>query len=216
MLMSQRQARKKKKLGKAGARQSQQLTRYFVPRIQQYAADWRLTRKYRFAATAAVSTTITRANLLDLVVLPTTTSACYRLFTSVRVVSIEVWGEDPLFASAATEVEVEWTSEDGPNTSVSSMSCGDQPAHIKTRPPKRSLAGFWGDAGYDESTQLFTISVPIGSTIDLMVETVMPAFSGVSLGPTSVANLTVGQVTMVKLDGKSGVLTPVDQKVFAP
>jgi len=189
-----------------------------VPRIGQYAADIRLTRIFRFTtqSTGVTLQTISRANLLNMLVMPATTSTSFRLINSIRVLRVRIWGEDPAFAAAATEAYLEWISEDGPNVSASSLSCGVQPAYISVKPPARSLASFWADSGYDEATNVMQVTVPGGSTLELTCELVIPADIAAVAGPGSAAHLTVGAITAVPLDGVSGKLTPVDQLAFLP
>jgi len=192
------------------------LNRFMVPRIPQYSGTLRFTKKLRFLTSANLSAQITRANLLNLFVYATTTSNSFRWLSSVRVVAVEAWGQDPAFAAAANEVSVEWESEDGPNVTVSSVTTSTTPAYVKTRPPARSLAGFWADQGYDEATNLFMIVAPIGSTIDVTVELCAVQDAAGSAGPTSAAHLSVGSAYVLPLDGATGVAKPVDQLVFVP
>jgi len=187
-----------------------------VPRISQVQSTVRITKKLRFNVTANLSAAITRGNLLNLIALATTTSVSYRLIDAIRIVSVEMWGEDPAFAAAATSVVLEWVSEDGPNVTTSCQSAATQPAYLKSRPPARSLAGFWSDSGYDEATELMSLTAPIGSTIDLTVELCLPQQKGGVAGPTSAAHLVVGTLYWVPIDGSTGVAKPVDQTVFIP
>jgi len=192
------------------------LSRYFAPKPPQISTDIRFTKKLRYVSSSAFGVNITRGNLLDTFVVPTTTSASYRIASSVRVVAVEMWGEPTASTNTQPEVSIVWASSTGPNINAQDRAMGEQPAHIRSSPPAMSLAAFWSDSGTNESDVIMVLDGPQWCIVDVTLEWLIQANELATLGPTSAAHLTVGEVTVVRLDGKAGLLIPDDWTDFLP
>lgn len=166
--------------------------------------------RYRFTSTGAAAIPITVALLRGIggVVATTSTTGAPIAF-SVKVRSVEIW-TPPASQGALATCSLEWASGstlDSTNTvevSDTSMSVAE-PAHLRTSPPKSSLASFWQHIGAD---QLFVITAPAGSVVDVSMQYVL---NDDEASPTSVvlAGATVGNMYYMPLDGHGGVMAPV-------
>jgi hypothetical protein len=141
------------------------------------------------------------ADLLNSLVMATSSTNAYRLIAGFRIKRISMWA----WAESATPVSLnmQWTGEYGPAVVVSDTSAGATcPAHITTVPPKLSGASFWRISGVDESTKLFTLDAPTGTIIDVECEIFLQ--DDVTGGFTPVvytgSSLTAGLVYSGRLD----------------
>jgi len=144
--------------------------KYKPPRPLTTTLAMRHTYCYR-AAIAGVSN-ITRAELLNLSVIPysTTPNTAYRLFASVRLVSIEAWFL-PTTSYNSDSFTCRWISENGPERNVLEPVLGNAiPGYKKYVPPRDCFASMWNHSGYNESQALCTIVFPAGTILYLTVE----------------------------------------------
>jgi hypothetical protein len=133
------------------------------------------------------ATSITRKNLLSSYILTAGVSNTgYRLLNGFKLNRIEIYSMPS--TTTSTTVALEWLSNYGPSTEVSDTSTSSAyPAHLITSPPLQSLASFWSMAGSNESEQLFIVTAPLGSIIDIYGEMVLVDGTG-----TTVTGITTG------------------------
>jgi hypothetical protein len=173
-----------------------------------------ITRKFdhtfRFSnGTNSGTFTITRANLLNLLLLTPTATTSTRLFEGVRLRSVEIWSNPSALGSAPTSVSLEWVGENAPSTVIGDTTMGVRPAHVFSSPPALSSCAWWSLSGTLETDPLFTIVVPTNSIIDVQVS-VREIDTESPTGADVPAGATVGQVYGDYLDGlTSGKLAPV-------
>jgi len=124
-------------------------------------------------ATGSTST-ITRGNLLNhLFVNAASTNVNYRILDAFLLKSVEVWASTATLG-ATTTASVEWFSENGPTVIHSDTSVGTaEPLHVVSRPPPRSLAGFWSVGGTDEAVALMVLTVPANAVVDITYQAVL-------------------------------------------
>jgi len=119
------------------------------------------------AATPAGGSVITVQNLVDTILFGLTTTTANKVFQSVRLRAVEVWAVPVV--GGATTVEVTFagiSSNAGDEKLHTDTSMGIQPAHVRAKPAKNSLAAMWAPASTLTS---FVITAPSGSVIDLEI-----------------------------------------------
>jgi hypothetical protein len=124
--------------------------------------------RYTVVTTPAKNKLIQSANVLGSVVVATSAIATYNIYDTVRLESVEVWSA-PSQGSAPATVAVQFPALNSPGNSgrvYSDTSMGIEPAYVKAVPDKLSNAGFWQESG---SADLFYLTAPIGSVIDVVV-----------------------------------------------
>jgi hypothetical protein len=123
----------------------------------------------------------------------------YSFWGSVKISSIEMWC--PSVNNATTECSVEWiASLYGKTKTVQDASNSvTYPAHIKTVPPKETLASFWQSTSTDD---FFNISTSASNTIvDLTVSLTMGDNFLNNFVTTTIGAATVGNIYYLGLDG---------------
>ena len=144
-----------------------------VPTLPPNTAEISSSKRIRYNEVTAGATTITRKDLLNLVVIPDTTTTAYGLLKSCRILKIEIWSvvstaTNPIGTGA--DCTVTWLSNLGRQTVARCTQMGVAPGYLKTRPPENSLAGFWTQANSDLTEQICTIDAENGSIIDITFE----------------------------------------------
>jgi len=176
----------------------------------QLRADVRTGHTFRFTNinTSPYTWTVNRANMLDLLVMNTSTSTTnYRLIDAIRINRVSIYPIAGAVDSAMTTTTLAWQSTYGPDTNISVTSTPLWPKCLRTRPPKLSLASFWSQSGSNESDNLFTISIPVGAIIDVQVTLVIQnniLSQDAPVVRTSTSTGSAGSVYAVYLDGFSG------------
>jgi len=137
----------------------------------QFVPTMALSHKFRYinGANSGVFT-ITRANLLNQILVATSAVTTVRLFEGIRLQSVEVWANPTALGSAPTEVQVEWLGENSPSTLNSDMTMGVRPSHVATTPPPSSSNRWWSMSGSQETDQLFLMRLPADCVIDVVCE----------------------------------------------
>lgn len=173
----------------------------------------RVNHKFRFIGSEGsgeTAVTITRANLLNLLVTATSTTTTVRTFEAVRLKKVEMWSNAPALGAASTLVQVEWLGENSPSTVFSDSSMGVRPAHVVSRPPPRSSNQWWSMSGTLESDPLFSLLMPANGIIDVVLQVQLIETESPTAGPTP-SGASLGQVYGATLDGNgvTGTLVPV-------
>jgi len=172
-----------------------------IMKPRQINSNIRVSHRYRFVSTSGTATAVTGQSLLGaLGVFPTiANSTVAAIFGSVRIKNLEMWTTTATLGSAVT-CSVEWAGSatnsgdiEISDTSVSTAS----PAHINSRPPKNSLASFWSTA---TTGQLFVLTAPAGTIIDVVVEMTMFDDTNGSNAAIGVATAALGNVYYLSLD----------------
>jgi len=202
--MNKKQIRKQVKGTRRGPREAG------LGHIPPFTPTIRTIHKFRFVNGANNGTyTINRANLLNLILYTPTATTSVRLFEAVRVLGLELWSSPTVLGSQASPLALEWLGENGPSTLVSDTSIGVSPAHIRSHPPTRSSCEWWSISGQQESDDLFTLTLPVNSTVDVTLAVRIVEQDGPTAGDVP-AGATVGRIYGDYLDGlTSGKLTPV-------
>jgi hypothetical protein len=181
-------------------------------RPPQMSANLRLRHKYRFTASSAINGGIFSDGILLAAGTMATTIALVNSFIgSFRIRSVEVWSP-PAAQGAFATCSLDWQGgPNSPNVEVSDTTVSvTSPAHFRTAPPARSLAGFWQT--HVNNNQMFTLVLPVGSIVDLDLDLVMYDEDSTETQATRiVAAATIGTVYYLALDNPGGAhnLVPV-------
>jgi hypothetical protein len=183
----------------------------------QQASSIVIGKTLRFqAAGAQADFALTRAGLLDLLVMATSTTAAYRIASASRIRRIDIWGQPPAQQGSVNPIQVEWLSSLGPSKIITDVGMGATfGAKVTCRPPANSLAGFWSLTGSDETEQLVRLTLPPQSVIDLHVTFQLQNNLDAENVPVAVvvAGATIGTVYVLPLDfaasGASAEVSPV-------
>lgn len=178
-----------------------------IPHPPQFESTVRISRRARFLASAAMNVSITRAMLLNHLIMNTAATANYRLLSGFKLKSITIWTIAAV--GSPSSCSVEWTSSYGPSKIISDSGMGVEPAFVQTSPPTQSLASFWSLTGSNESDVLALVVAPINSVLDITYEMIFQNGETPVLVTTSNGG-TLGQVYMTPFDGVvTGVAKPV-------
>jgi len=161
-----------------------------------------LKHRYRFTSTSGTATQLTPASLL-LAAGGMGTSAVQvsSFFGSLKVKSIEIFS--PVSAQgSATTCSIEWAGSvsafladrEISDTSVSTA----MPAHVKSRPPRGSLASFWQTSS---ANTLCALTAPVGSIIDIALDLTLYDDNGnIPQAVTAVTTAVLGTVYYLTAD----------------
>ncbi len=178
----------------------------------QVEASLRVTRKQRFQASAAITgANVTVEMLTGLYQMATTATTGQALFSAARLLAVEIWA--PPGTTTPVTVSLEW--EGGTFSShkrVTDTSIGATfPAHIRAIPPPDWLFKDWvGETG--TTTQLFTLSCPSGSVVDITAEFMLRNGEAPPVADT-IAGATAGEV-YVRAPDSSGFLVPTSYLTY--
>jgi hypothetical protein len=172
-----------------------------------FQANVRFSHRFRYSNGSNNVTTeqITRGNLLNSIIVNLTGGTSNgRIASAVRVKSIEMWTwMNNQGAVADQTVALTWTSNYGPTSEISDSTFSSAvPAHIRTSPPRDSLASFWSSSGSNESEVILLISAPNYSIMDVVLDFVL--LDGSTFTATTANNGSAGRVYYSPFDGPNG------------
>jgi len=136
--------RNKRRVRNSNSRPSRQLaTRTNLPSFNN---DITVTKTIRYVVTTSGHNQIKFSDILNLIVVPVSTTTAYCLLKAARLVEIKVWAIDTTSSSplgSGNECIVTWLSSLGKEKTIRGTQMGIQPAFVKTKPPSDSLSKFW-------------------------------------------------------------------------
>jgi len=162
----------KKKNGSGGQKkfyQNESITPAFMPK--PYQAQPMQRRKFRYNVTANGSAIVTRATLLNrLIIQETGGTQNNRLFKSVRLDRVTIYGTGTAASNGMRTINLIWNQT---QTEITAVGNAAFPPKLRLSPPANTLASLWSITGTDETEVLFTISNLIGDTIDIDITYVL-------------------------------------------
>jgi hypothetical protein len=174
-------------------------------------------RTFRFTASGGANNLIiSRGDLLNLLQIATasgTGAAGARLINCIELRWIRV-RPGVSSAVAITTVSLTWLGQyaKSKTETLSVMGSSNVP-ELLTKPPKNSVAGFWAVSGIDETENVFSMDLTVGTVVDVNVSFVLQNFIATPLNPvatTSTKTVTSGVVYCAALDGTStNIFTPL-------
>jgi hypothetical protein len=185
-----RRARQNKRSGNGGNK---------PPQIQSNVT---LSHRFRFVSTSGTATSVTPTTLLGAAgtIGTVVNSRVVPMMESIRVREVSIW-TPPASQGAAATCSVLWVgiANQSNNMEVSDTTVSTAtPAHIKTFPPRNSLASFWQQAS---NTSLFTVTAPSGSIIDVSLDMIVgDDENNITI---FVVTATLGATYFLALDGTS-------------
>ncbi len=185
----------------------------------EFVSTFALGHKFRFsAASVFTALPITRAMLLNLYTMATTTTAQNRVITGIKLNRVTMWANPPALGSNDVSVVAEWLGLNSPSTIHSDTSMGVRPAVVRTRPPVDASNRWWSISGNNEAENLIKLSGPIGTIIDVDCSVRFADDEAAVAGENGTgAAATVGKVYWNYLDGfASKMLAPVGGVTILP
>jgi len=150
-----------------------------IPHPPQIRPAIRWANRLRFSVTTAASQkVITMDNLFNTVLIATSATTGVNFFNSIRVKAVEVWGPSPA-AGTATTVSVAFITDQtsfavqgGDSVVFSDTSVSVEPAHVRAVPGKSLVSMFLSpyQSSSANALQLFLLTAPVGSVIDVEIE----------------------------------------------
>lgn len=129
----------------------------------------RHTLRFHNASNAVSNETITKHELLEMVMVATGATTSVTLFQSIRLRRIRMWAlsstaTNPL--GAASSLSVEWKTDIADGAGRLDTQIGDRIAYLDVRPPPKSTASFWilSDAADDD---LLAFTCPLNTVLDV-------------------------------------------------
>ncbi len=182
-----------------------------IPRGLNHPPSFSATKQFsgraRYLASDA-TTGITRGMLLNHLILNAASSTTnYRLLSGFRLKSVEMWCSTASLGTTTT-VSIEWTSTSGPSAIVSDTSVGTaEPSHVASRPPPRSLAGFWCLTGNNESEVVCILRTSANTVVDITYDAVLQN-GETPTAVTTTASGVAGTLYMTYLSGATTTTFP--------
>lgn len=174
------------------------------PQIRSYGLTHNV--RLRFVSNAAFGGNLTFQNLLDTILIGTSTTTLADLFYAVRVNSIELWTL-PVIGGAST-VNLTFTGATvgavGDLKLHTDTSMGIEPAHVKARPDRLTQAGQFQPSSTDVA---FTLNCPSGTVIDVSMTLRNPIEGNNVASQNAGVAAVAGTVYYRGLDGKAVATT---------
>jgi len=170
--------------------------------------------RFRFVANSAATVTITRKNLLNLLLVATSATSTVRVIEGIRLRRVNIWSNPVIGVGAAVPsplqtAQLEWIGENSPSTVISDTTMGVRPLHLSTSPPPSASNRWWSMSGFQETDDLFSLILPAASIVDVSVDIRFVEQEAPTAGDTP-AGATLGQMYGGYLDGiATALLTPI-------
>lgn len=161
------------------------------------------------------SRAITNLDLIDLKCVATSAVAAYRIFAGVRLRKVEMWAANSSAGSSNTiQVEMQTANPYIGNDSklFTDTAVGtSNVAHVKAKPPPGSFADAWLPTVIGTEFEIFNITGPQGSIIDVHMIIALNDDETATLVTGAVAAATAGILYTRKLDSTNAVplISPV-------
>jgi hypothetical protein len=196
--------------GKRGANRQIKATvrdRQLIPHPPQLPS-YGLTRdvRLRFLSTSAFNGAVTYQNLLDTVLVASTTIAGFDLFDSVRVNAVELWAIAPV-GTAATVILVYdglVVGATGDRKTHTDTSMGIEPAHVRARPDPLTQTGQFQPSS---SIPAFLLDIPTDTVIDVSLTMRQPILGNAMPAQNALVGASPGVVYYRGLDGRASSTT---------
>jgi hypothetical protein len=164
--------------------------------------------RFRFQSETNTGTsTISRKNLLNLLQVATSAVTTVRIIEGIRLKRIAMWCNPVALGQVPQTVSVEWLGENSPSTLVSDIGMGIKPPKVVTTPPPSSSNRWWSMSGNQEADDLFSLTYPPNTVIDVDVEVRMVEMEAPTAGDIP-AGAVLGTLYGNLLDGIGGNLYP--------
>jgi hypothetical protein len=191
--------------------------RSYIPRSfpQEYKAKPVMSRKLRFFAFAAIAEEeITARCLLNLVLAEVSgNTTAINLYESIRITRVNIWyapDSNSGLAPSTGSVQLTWKGDRGRDDRHEAVGTLSHLAHISTSPPEDSLAAFWVNNFNNLDVNMFVLTLPATSILDLSFDFCIgdgttrsctltaSTFTGVSYADlnNAITAGTVGQLTL--------------------
>lgn len=179
-----------------------------IPNPPQWTSTIKVNYVQRFVVNAPIQgVQISNVEILDLKCVAAGATSAYRLFSGVKLNSVDMWCANSS-ATASNTILVEWYSNN-PNYGSDSKMCSDTAvgttnvAHVHAVPPRNSYSASWLP---NQTTQyaLFYLTCPQGTIIDVNLTATFLEEDGAVAVHTAPVGATTGVVYTRFLDSIAG------------
>jgi hypothetical protein len=171
---------------------------------------WSINRRWRVNAdiSRTTPTTITWRNLFDTLIAGNSATTARTVCSEIKLRRVRIW----IPAAAAAPLSsvgyfFEWEGTVIAGSSIATRSTkltidcvGSLPGFLETKPPRNSAQSFWHQGTTDSTDNIFTLSIPAGSVIELALTCVMVDEGGVA-PQNALVGATAGIIYARGLDG---------------
>jgi hypothetical protein len=156
--------------------------------------------RLRFITSAAIDATFTFQNLLDLIIIASSGTALYDLFTSVKLRQVEVWTLPAIGTATSVSVVFDGNAAGfvGNQVTHTDTSMGIEPAHLRVSPAKKSFASMFQ---VSSAAIAFRLDCPTGSVVDVSLSFKGSTSAQALLAQNVGAALVTGAIYYRGLDG---------------
>jgi hypothetical protein len=176
---------------------------------------------FRFVASGTTGNlVVSRQDILALLQVSYASTTGYRLINSAVINWLDIYLPPPATTTPAYQIfSMTWLGAYAKAKVLQLTSLGTAAiSHLRTRPPKNSVASFWSISGTDESEPLFSMDVTANVVIDVNLSYTLQNFvdyNAAAVSSTSSKTLTTGVLYGAALDGvASNVMTPLGRLQF--
>jgi len=147
-----------------------------VPKFPTLHSEVCFKERIFYNQTTAGNIVITRNDILNMMVFPTSSGTASGLLKACRIVAIKGW---TIVSNASipighnSDMLVIWHSNLGREQFIRGTQMGISPAYIQTRPPMKTLAGEWTSIASDLAEVIVTLSGVIGTAWVITWEAVL-------------------------------------------
>jgi len=184
----------------SSSRRSRQMATSSSRHPPQLESNIRVTHRFRFVSTNGALTGVTGESLAGAVgAVGTLLNSLVSVSADfVRVSYVEMWTPPAAQGDSAT-CSINWSgTANSPDVEFSDTTVSvTDAAHVRSVPPRNSLAGFWQAAS--SNTTVFSLIAPPGTIIDVRISFIL-SDSGALTQTIAVATAALGETYYLSLD----------------
>jgi len=166
-------------------------------RLPMNNCDLTITKRIRYVVVNSGHTQITRGQILNLIVVPSSATSAYCLLKAARIRKIEAWSVTTSSSAPlgnGEEIVITWRSTLGKELTERGSQMGIEPAYVKTRPPPDSLSAYWTNI---DTANLTTVLVDVFMPSDGGIVDITYDLQIVNNSPARSVSITAGNAGVV-------------------
>ncbi len=137
----------------------------------QIPASFALTKTIRFSCASAVNSGVQALDFAQMIYMITGTTTANSLLNAIKLNYVEIWSPATIPSTISIEFDQNNAGMSGSPSKVYTDTCVSTaiPAHLRVKPPKNSLSGFWIAGPTTSTNNIFTLVAPQNSIVDINV-----------------------------------------------
>ncbi len=137
------------------------------------------------------------------------------LIQAIRIKKVEMWAVATGGPTAFTTCSLIWKGLNSPITEYSATGDNVRPAYLSCVPPPLSEPSWWHDQASAQGTELFELSCPIGTVVDVVLDYVLHDGANAST-ITTVSGVTAVGIFAANLDCLAANMSSTGTNVLVP